>query len=104
MCDTWGDPCRCPQRATDVARRRGVDKEVNRGRSRRESSEGPNLNLSVESAETANSATVAIKVEGCQVDRLGRERTESEPEGERPDRSEEEARRPAHWTNTGGNQ
>lgn len=45
MCDTWGDPCRCPQRATDVARRRDVDKEVSRGRSRRESSEGPNLNL-----------------------------------------------------------
>lgn len=90
MCDTWGDPCRCPVRATDVARRRDVDKEVSRGRSRHESAEGPNsnLNLSVESAETANSATVAIKVEEYKVDRLGRKRTESEPEGERPGRSE----------------
>ena len=77
MCDTWGDPCRCPLRATDVERRREVDKEVSRGRSRRESAEGPNLNLQVESAGTANSATVAVKVEGYQVDRLGWERTES---------------------------
>lgn len=77
-----------PEKATETERERDVDKEVSRGRSRRESSEGPNLNLSVESAETANSATVAIKVEGYQVDCLGRERTESEPEGERLDRSE----------------
>lgn len=35
----------------------------------------------MESLGTANSATVAINVEGNQLDCLGRERTESEPEG-----------------------
>lgn len=45
MCDTWGDPYRSPLRATEVARRRDVDKEISRGCSRREGDEGLNLNL-----------------------------------------------------------
>ena len=43
MYDICGDPCRCPLRATDVARQRDVDKEVSRGGSSSNDEAAPKL-------------------------------------------------------------